>query len=143
MKIGPGEREWIAGKLLQIGIWIVTVLLFSFIAPFVSLSGATIPLNQWWDKMQGEGELVSIAAIILIDAFGKFIWAGFKKETPLSRAWALFLGMCCGFSAMLAMILYTAAKHESNAVLVAWIVYCLKWSLPAGLYATIWAGEEG
>ena len=116
---------------------------FSLIAPFISLSGATVPLNQWWEKMQDEGELVSIAAIILIDAFGKFIWAGFKKETPPSRAWALFLGMCSGLSAMLAMILYTAAKHGSNVVLVGWIVYWLKWSLPAGLYAAIWAGEEG
>jgi hypothetical protein len=154
MKIGPGERAWIADKLLQTGIWGLTVVLFATIPPYITLIAERVPVEDWWQKLRSEGELVALAAIILVDAFGKFVWAGFKKEDSVHKAWSLCLAMLVAIIAIALMAIYTAAKigeqqtgHGAPQSFTSFpglgsTSLLLEWSCAFGFYATIWAGEE-
>ena len=101
--------------------------------------------------MQTEGELAAFAAIILIDAFGKFMWGGYKKEDRLHKAWSLFMAMLMAILAIVLMVDYAAAKEHDEQLAKGTVSFAslgsrtlgwLEWSALLGFYATIWAGEE-
>jgi hypothetical protein len=138
--IGPGTKTWLFEKGVQLTVWAGTVVLFALIPGYITEHGNLKQFANWSEEMRKTGEYSLVAAVVAVDALGKFVSAMLLKEHRRARLAATMLMFLTFAIILAAMADYTQAKgalEEASRHALLWL--CLAMTL--GFSGTILGGE--